>query len=1037
MLVLATSLALTLAPLVQTQTCPVLIDINTTPIGLSSTWDPGEYDFAAAPGGDLFFAGHQAATGTELWRTDGTAAGTVLVADLLPGPLGTAPRNFYAAGGVVYFSAGDIDHGRELWRSDGTAAGTFMVADIEAGPGDSHPSQFLSFGGAVYFQAFTTGSGYELWRSNGTAAGTVKVKEIYTGTNSSAPANLTLTPSGSGFVFRAFTGSGGEPWFSDGRPGGTFQLKDIFQASGSSLGFSTRFVPFGGQLYFAAEDSGAGLSLWRTDGTTTGTQLVVDPSPSKAYGPSTNDFALFGGAFYFSGSDSSTGTELWKSDGTVGGTQLVVDSLPGVSSGSPTELTVFAGELYFVVRTGVTYEYALMATGGTAATTRTVKVMPIESSGHGAPEDLAVVNGRLLFSAGDDVNGREWWASDGTTAGTGLIADLYPGSLNGTDSSLHLVGPNLGVFMGFTASAGRELFGTDGFSVGLIHDLQPGVATLNAQPNQLTPVGGDLYLSANDGVTGSEPYRLTAGGALIALGDVHAGPLGSNPEGFTAVTVGGQVLVFFTAQVNATGRELYVTDGTPNSVTFLGDLSPGFQSSNIPEIVGVGGYALFKGELAGSGSELWRSDGTLNGTQMLVDLNPGSAGSGPGSFRDMGGRVLFKAFVAGVGTELFVTDGTVLGTQLAADVGIGGSSNPLGLTRVGERAVFFGRPTPTTNYGLYVTDGTQAGTTLVSVLGGALFQGPYDELPVVDGVVYFIARASTSTGTELWRSDLTGAGTYMVADLSPGTADTQFAAFQPFAATQSKLFFVAETTVGGFGEELYVTDGTAAGTHLVQDLTPGAGDSLIQGLTGIGSRVFFSAYPGPAAGRELYMSDGNSMTLMCDPSPGSTLNAEAVASSSSPYALVPFRGDLVFGAVAASSVGTELFRLPQPGAYQRDLGLGASALLLDVEAPQLGSNVQLDLYGAQPGALNTILSSPPIASPLFGGALAPLNIAWVNPGALTFLFTVATPSASLSFAVPANPALAGVRLHLQAVTVDPATLPGIVTSNGVEVVVGL
>lgn len=1025
-----------LAPLAASQTCPVWIDINTNPVGLSSTWEPGEYDLAGAPNGDLFFAGHQQATGTELWRTDGTPAGTVLVADLLPGDLGTFPQSFCAANGWVFFSADNGTHGRELWRSDGTAAGTMLVADIEPGPGDSNPRQLLAFGGAVYFQAYTTFSGYELWRSDGTAVGTTKLKEIYVGSNSGSPANLTLLPSGNGFVFRAFTGAGGEPWFSDGTPAGTLQLKDINLFSGTSLDFSTRFVPFGGELYFSAKETFNGPTLWKTDGTPNGTVLVSDPTPSTSLGPSTSEYALFNGEFYFSGSATGQGTELWKSDGTALGTQLVVDLLAGTSSSSPTEFTVLGSELYFFAKTGATYESALMATGGTAATTRTVRVLPIQSSGQGTPRDMSVVNGRLVFSTGTDPAGRELWSSDGTTAGTQLIVDLNPGVATGNDSPVHLVSPNLGVLMGLNATTGREVFATDGLSVSLVKDLQPGQATLSSNPRELTAIGNDLYFSATEGVSGDEPYRIDASGALVALGDIQPGALGSSPELFTPVVVGNQQLVFFTALENATGRELYVTDGAPNQITFLGDLTPGFLSSEPTDIAGVNGLALFSGNTMGSGYELWRSDGSAAGTQELVEINPGGNGSFPGPFVDMGATLLFPADVNGVGRELFVTDGTAAGTQMVVNLTPGGSTNPLGLTRLGDRAVFFGRLAPSVVYGLFETDGTAAGTQLISDLGGALYAGPYDELPVVNGQVFFLARDAGGTGRELWRSDLTAAGTHPVADLSPGATDTNFATYQPMVATRNQLFFVAEASVGGFGEELYVTDGTLAGTHLVQDLAPGSASAGIQEMVGLGAVVYVSAYPGPTQGRELYVSDGNTMTLVCDPSPGSALLSEAAASSSAPSGMTPYRGELVFAASAPNAVSGELFRLTSPGAYSRDLTYGDDAFELAVDAPLLGSSTALIMSGGFVGNTHLILSSSPIANPLVGSALVPSHWAWVNPGAFTILLITTATEATLPIAVPVNPALTGVRLHVQAVAVDPLVTPGLRTSNGCEVVVG-
>src|SRR6185436_3274903 len=80
--------------------------------------------------GILYFQGNDGIHGTELWRSDGTRAGTKMVADVVPGPDGLPPQFLTPAPGGVYFSAADGIHGRELWWSDGTAAGTHMVVDL-------------------------------------------------------------------------------------------------------------------------------------------------------------------------------------------------------------------------------------------------------------------------------------------------------------------------------------------------------------------------------------------------------------------------------------------------------------------------------------------------------------------------------------------------------------------------------------------------------------------------------------------------------------------------------------------------------------------------------------------------------------------------------------------------------------------------------------------------------------------------------------------------------------------------------------------
>src|SRR6185369_1525117 len=96
----------------------------------------------------------------ELWKTDGTVAGTSKVADVT---LVSGQFEFDSAvlGGKLLFTASDPAHGLELWISDGTGAGTSRLADIEPGTGGSSPAGFVKVGDRVFFSATTASNGRE------------------------------------------------------------------------------------------------------------------------------------------------------------------------------------------------------------------------------------------------------------------------------------------------------------------------------------------------------------------------------------------------------------------------------------------------------------------------------------------------------------------------------------------------------------------------------------------------------------------------------------------------------------------------------------------------------------------------------------------------------------------------------------------------------------------------------------------------------------------------------------------------------------
>ncbi|MBZ4422408.1 ELWxxDGT repeat protein [Myxococcus sp. RHSTA-1-4] len=161
---------------------------------------PGEYPsyFTAmgdavyfVAGGEGWFGPGDPEHGSELWTSDGTEEGTRLLRDISPGPESAFSfeflPQFVTTEGVLYFVAHHREYGRELWRSDGTPAGTSLVRDVVPGEAGSAPSHLAADSGWVFFSADTPGEGREAWYSSGRFWDTKPLADLSPGTASSNP----------------------------------------------------------------------------------------------------------------------------------------------------------------------------------------------------------------------------------------------------------------------------------------------------------------------------------------------------------------------------------------------------------------------------------------------------------------------------------------------------------------------------------------------------------------------------------------------------------------------------------------------------------------------------------------------------------------------------------------------------------------------------------------------------------------------------------------------------------------------------------
>jgi ELWxxDGT repeat protein len=880
--------------------------------------------------GELFFSANDGTDGTELWKSDGTLAGTVMVKDIFPGyysnsngtfPNSSDPGYLTNVNGTLFFTANDGVHGDELWKSDGTAAGTVLVADISPGSLGSYPRSLTNVNGTLFFSV----SGNQLWKSDGTATGTVVVKNF-----NAIPEDLTNV---NGTLF--FDDNDEELWKSDGTSTGTVMVKDINPGHYSSYPRSLTNV--NGTLFFTANDGTHGDELWKSDGTSAGTVMVKDIYPG-GLGSTPTDLTNVNGTLFFTANDGTHGYELWKTDGTATGTSMVADITPGSAGSTPGWLTNANGTLFF----WATNTAELWKSDGTTTGTVLVKDIPNDQRPWGLGS-FASVNGTVFFAADDGTHGNELWMSNGTAAGTVMVKDInsttpgsYPGDLTNVNGRLF-----------FTANGGG-LWASDG------------------SPADTTPVTG---YSASDlaNVHGTLFFAGSSSGLYKSDGTAAGTTLLSNESASNLTNVNGTL--FFAGNDGTYGDELWKSDGTVAGTTLVKDIYPGGSvggygyypnSSNPSNLTNFNGTLYFSANDGTHGTELWKSDGTSAGTIMVADNNPGY----PNDLTNVNGTLYFSANDGTHRTQLWKSDGTAAGTVMVTDINPASGFDPSNLTVV-NGTLFFTANDGTHGTELWKSDGTASGTVMVKdIYPGS--DGSYpSNLTNVNGTLYFSANDGTHR-TQLWKSDGTAAGTVMVTDINPGYPSD-------LTNMNGTLYFSASD--GTHGYQLWQSDGTAAGTRMVADINP-YGDANPGDITNVNGTLFFTANDG-VHGDELWeLTNGPTLSVSGFPS-------DTAAGQPYSFTVTALNAD---GSTDTGYTGTVHFtssdpKAVLPGDATLTGGVGQFSAILETAGPQSIAAADTQTP-ADNGAETGIQVSPAAASKLIlGGFRSPISVG--EPGAFT------------------------------------------------------
>ncbi len=498
----------------------------------------------------LYFTADSLATGRELWKSNGTVAGTVLVQDYTPGNTGSSISDLCPRGSEVFFAAFAAGQGNELHRSDGTPNAIDLVRNI--GRAGSFPQQFTFMvtaqGNRTFFTADDGNNGRELWITDGTEAGTKMVKDLVPGPGGSNPRELTVvTQNNVSTLFFAAGDITGMLYKSDGTAAGTKVVQEVMV--GLTGVNPNNLVAFKGELFYNATNimvtsigSIETKLLFRSNGTTAGTKAVTgfigNPTNPKF-------MTVVGDNLFFSATDFENGRELWKHNGLTG--SVVKNMRAGVFDSNPTDLINVGGALFFVADDGTGRQ--LCKSGGTAATTLRISNWHPANSGSAGIGNMTNFSGVLHFTAFSGTGNGDLMFK--TNAGS---TDIIPAAATGMGIS------NLKV-------SGSALFFVQSTEGGLV-------------PSQLKKIQGNVVTPLID--FADVPYSLS-----------------TTPLQMTAV--GGQM--YFVNADTINGYELWRSDGTPAGTKIVSEVRAGIANAGIRELKLVGSNLMFSADNLTSGQE--------------------------------------------------------------------------------------------------------------------------------------------------------------------------------------------------------------------------------------------------------------------------------------------------------------------------------------------------------------------------------------------------------------------------------------------------
>lgn len=686
-------------------------------------------------------------------------------------PLAATPLNNQAiasSASLAYFLATEAATGLELWRTDGTMAGTFRLSDFAVGTADSFSSNatgFIDFGTGEFMSvADKWPMAPALVRSSGTVASTGPV------------VNFTVTENGSGAASYAVAGLtriiavpiGTRTELRELILGAPFLQRTFRRSSGNELVFGPTV---GQQVYLVADDAATGRELWVSSQATSSTTLVADVNPGTASssptnlrllpdqslvfhatGPSATDPSLqpriyrtstggptaaIGGPTPLSPSFEVSGTDviyaartaevplgLFKVNALTSEVTLLKALAVPTGSSSPRSLKL-VGDVACLIADAPTPRIVRSDGSAIGTTGVTVPSPRLGTSDPSGTLQSVVFNGAYCYPATSSTTGAEIARYNPATEASAII-DILPGSTAATNASmLTPIGDRLyfqqsccgGLSIGWTAFttpvATTVYSGTQVSAIAPIGNelLFAGngsgvLRTTGANANSWTLVGAPTFVFAPPQLpvffpTGLRVYYLThtVSGYPLSMYDRTADAVFNASGQWAGQAVGvwvqsGRTSVFpmpdgtafFYGQTPAVGTELFRTNGAPTGVSLVADLTDAQGSSTFLGAAPLGNRLVFLRQ-GPTQVEAWITNAPNQPPTLLGSF--GRANAGPRAIVEHRGRVYFS-IPDSTGGRIYVTDGTTSGTGPLPPIQPAGCTNVTDLFPAGSRLFFAG-----------------------------------------------------------------------------------------------------------------------------------------------------------------------------------------------------------------------------------------------------------------------------------------------------------------------------------------------------------